>query len=559
MRVDLIRPLASRVQLHSLTELLYLIDDGKLVLPEFQREYLWAEADVRSLLVTVFRGWPAGSLLLMEGEPAQFAVRSFESGPTPVGPPRYVVLDGQQRLTALFQAFRASGPDVYAIDLTRIPELAAALADPSDAETISWDIEDIEQAVVAFPRRQWERKYRSGRAAIHDALLLPTAVLLDPADFYRWRDEVSGMQLLPRPEILASRLTELYRQMLGGVQSYQFPCVVLESSVEPSAIARIFERLNRTGLRLGVFDLVVARTYERSWNLRGEFDRVRVDYPLIDRFFGDDGMPILQVLALVNRRNVRQAAVLDLEPGLVQDGWEAAAGAVDAGLRFLVTTCGVISHQWLPYRSQVLVLGALSLEVDLSQHTHRLQEWFWQSSFGTAFDVAANTRVVSEYEALRGRLMASRPYAAETVEEISGQTIWSATRRRSSAVWRAFLCALAAHGATDPTGAELDLATARRTLEDPGHTFVIEHLFPRVADPTVPESIHLRALNVILLARETVTGRRVEPWEAIVSRPPEQTVDTALASQFLRSRFELLCAWLSTYGVVVNRDIDTSI
>src|SRR5437016_1127085 len=94
----------------ALLDLLSSIDTGDIVLPDFQREYLWTSSHVRSLLTTVLRGWPAGSLLLLERHPDLPAVKAFDGGPPAADDYSLVVLDGQQRLTALYHALHDKGP-----------------------------------------------------------------------------------------------------------------------------------------------------------------------------------------------------------------------------------------------------------------------------------------------------------------------------------------------------------------------------------------------------------------------------------------------------------------
>src|SRR4051812_38900516 len=91
----------------SMMDLVPLLDGvacGELALPDFQRDFDWVETDVLALLVTVFSGWPAGSLMLMRGKPLLFKLRGFDEGPPALSRVGYVVLDGQQRLTSLYHA-----------------------------------------------------------------------------------------------------------------------------------------------------------------------------------------------------------------------------------------------------------------------------------------------------------------------------------------------------------------------------------------------------------------------------------------------------------------------
>src|SRR4051794_32675523 len=111
------KALPQRVALVPLQRLLSGISEGSVVLPEFQRDYVWSNRDARALVATILQGWPAGSLLLMEGTPEAFGVRPFEGQTSASASPELVVLDGQQRLTALFQALTDTGPYRFYLDL----------------------------------------------------------------------------------------------------------------------------------------------------------------------------------------------------------------------------------------------------------------------------------------------------------------------------------------------------------------------------------------------------------------------------------------------------------
>src|SRR5690554_6949669 len=125
-------------QMMDLGRLLLAVDEGAIALPEFQRDFLWDRDDVRELLVTVFAGWPAGSLLLLRKGGEFFRLRPFESTEG-LGSPDLIVLDGQQRLTALHQAFYDRGDTVYAI---KIDDIGAG--------------GELDEAIVAIPRSRWE-------------------------------------------------------------------------------------------------------------------------------------------------------------------------------------------------------------------------------------------------------------------------------------------------------------------------------------------------------------------------------------------------------------------
>src|SRR5262245_27697682 len=107
------RPLYTEVSMLDLERLLDEAESGTIALPDFQREFVWSTQMVRSLLATVFRGWPIGTLLLTRGDLQDFRLKPIEGAPT-LRAVKYVVLDGQQRLTALYNALRGAGETVYA-------------------------------------------------------------------------------------------------------------------------------------------------------------------------------------------------------------------------------------------------------------------------------------------------------------------------------------------------------------------------------------------------------------------------------------------------------------
>ena len=71
---------STKVDMLHLAEILYGIAEGKLGIPEFQRDFDWNDSDVRLLLNTVFSGWPAGSLLLSDARDSPYELRALGGG-----------------------------------------------------------------------------------------------------------------------------------------------------------------------------------------------------------------------------------------------------------------------------------------------------------------------------------------------------------------------------------------------------------------------------------------------------------------------------------------------
>src|SRR5438876_6805415 len=90
-----------------------------LAIPDFQRNFVWEVENTRELLASVMSRYPAGTLLFLKIGPGDqvFRPRQVEGAPT-LGDevPREFVLDGQQRLTALYQALYGRGDYRFFID-----------------------------------------------------------------------------------------------------------------------------------------------------------------------------------------------------------------------------------------------------------------------------------------------------------------------------------------------------------------------------------------------------------------------------------------------------------
>src|SRR5438067_3499424 len=516
----------SQSRMVDLPEILEEIENGFVALPDFQRDFDWTKSDVIKLLVTVLKGWPAGSLLLMHGRAKFFRTRNFEGGPQPKKSAlRYTVLDWQQRLTALYQAVFDRGSYVYTVG-------AAALDEGS--------VDTLEEGVTAHERLIWDAIFRR-RPWAEGEERIPMYALRSPSHYFEWRDRMVSSAEPSARESLAERLSSLYRESLEAFHRYKFPAVTVEAELEPAAISRIFERVNKTGMALSTFDLMVARVYEPGWNLRDFWERARAGGVLIDAFLGEDGMPILQTIAMRQARNIRESAILDLPQIIVRNQWEEAASAVDAALRFLLRECGVVRADWLPYRGMMLPLAAIALERDLADHAPLLRQWFWSRSFALAFDAAANTRVVADYDALVDCIEGGAELA---VPPASAAALLDASRRRQSAIWRAFLCALAVRRAIDVSGEDLGFGDAAERSETRGPQVAVASVLSRsVVVPPRAEPAHLRVLGLVVATRQTARRVQEEYLETIVedaiAEHGHEAVDIALESQFLPPRDEL--------------------
>lgn len=95
-----------------LNNVLNEIVKGEIQLPDFQRGWVWDDDHILSLLVSIARSFPIGSVMLLEnGGEAKFQVRPVEGVNLDNGQvAERLILDGQQRLTSLTQVIKLNNP-----------------------------------------------------------------------------------------------------------------------------------------------------------------------------------------------------------------------------------------------------------------------------------------------------------------------------------------------------------------------------------------------------------------------------------------------------------------
>ena len=92
--------------------LLQMAHNREMALPDFQLDFVWDPFATDELIESIMSNYPAGSLLrIKNGSQLLFQPRAIDGAPTLAkdAKPSYLILDGQQRLTSLYQAFYGVG------------------------------------------------------------------------------------------------------------------------------------------------------------------------------------------------------------------------------------------------------------------------------------------------------------------------------------------------------------------------------------------------------------------------------------------------------------------
>jgi hypothetical protein len=95
----------------TIRDLISEIDKRQMILPEFQRGYVWSQTQVREFVRSLYRGYPTGSFLIWK-TPEPGLVRA--GAPTSDDSKYFnLILDGQQRLTSIYTVVTGEAPQFY--------------------------------------------------------------------------------------------------------------------------------------------------------------------------------------------------------------------------------------------------------------------------------------------------------------------------------------------------------------------------------------------------------------------------------------------------------------
>ena len=94
-----------------ISKLLDQVEANAIVLPEFQREFVWKDSQAKELMNSLFREYPIGGLLVWStNTPPEIKNDAIDEEKQALFE---VLLDGQQRLTVLYMLIKDDYPPYY--------------------------------------------------------------------------------------------------------------------------------------------------------------------------------------------------------------------------------------------------------------------------------------------------------------------------------------------------------------------------------------------------------------------------------------------------------------
>ena len=497
-----------------LKDLLDDVEEGKIQLPDFQRGWVWDDERIKGLLVSISRQFPVGAIMTLDADgDVQFQKRPIE-GVTLTGNERHerYLLDGQQRLTSLYQTLRFDGP----VDTRDARGRRFKRWYYIDMQKSLDPYVDPEDAFVSVPEDRIERT-NFGRDIVLDLSttdlefqnhMIPTEQVMNNAP---WGFQYALYWSKQDDEHPYGNAFEFWmkfqKAILENFTYYKLPVINLEKDTTKEGVCIVFEKVNTGGVVLTVFELLTASLAADGFSLRNDWDarrsRLHSQYGVLQ---GVDSTNFLQAIALLaTQERRRQAITGQPAPGigckkadilnLTLGEYQRWGNKVETGFvstaKFLHSQ-SVFSQNNIPYNTQLVPLAALYAELghelESANAITRLERWYWSGIFGEMYGSSVETQYARDLAEVADYIRnGTEPTLIRDANFAPTRLI--SLRTRQSAAYKGLYALQMKSGAADwRTSKTLTLADWHSEKTD------IHHISPkrwceRVADPNVPDRL----------------------------------------------------------------------
>jgi len=379
--------------------------DGKLKLPAFQRGWRWRTDKVIKLFDSLRQGYPIGALLFLKGENELLAPRTFEGAcvQAPGKDADFLVLDGQQRLTAGIHLLYATGPRQYYIHLERLLELCSTkrINFENKDEVIKFvhDLDETDSYLIA------RQRINDPRSLLVKRHLLCTSILADSTEL--------NLAVLDYLQAYPDRTSFAYRLVVpffSLAKTDTVPVIEIESATQIESISRIFTTLNTTGQMLTPFELVVSILYPKDIDLSQEIKDFRERGKYYENMDGT-GEILLQTVAMLGGKEPKKANLpKTMSAELYAAHKESAYHALEALGRFLTDNLGAALDtkgvDMVPYDAvyapMALALKEINVRnlrgVEKTNAEKKLARWYVGSALSQRYQEGVHNKQVRDYE-----------------------------------------------------------------------------------------------------------------------------------------------------------------
>lgn len=421
---------ADRIHLGSLIEDL---KKGQFVIPDFQRDFEWKPWDVLELVKSIFMDYYIGTLLLWKGSKDNFKMLSCTPIETFEGKldPQHIVLDGQQRLTAIHYAFFQPNQPIAG----RAKPMAYFLNIQDFLE------EDFEKA---FWYNSLTRKYIK---LLQDAELqyenhiFPLGVMSEGTwgtsdwikgyrDYWITKMENEENEELSKKYKLFVESAKTFKAVIEELfNQYYISYIELDRDIDIAKVCDIFTQINSKGVRLDIFDLLNAILRPKEIMLKQMWKECsdELDYTDSKKM----KIYVLQVMSILEQSYCSSKYLYYLVPEAIKtikkpDGsreqivlvessedfsnrWNRSVLALKKAIQSLKSPrdFGAIQPSFVPYPSIIPAFASIKAFVEDSKASNKLdiqtniRKWYWASIFTNRYSSSVESSSAKDFQDLK--------------------------------------------------------------------------------------------------------------------------------------------------------------
>ena len=409
-----------------LDDLLKMVEEGKAQLPDFQRSWVWDDTQIRKLLESITSGFPMGAAMFLAngGDHIRFKYRKFEGvDSTEDMSPEWLVLDGQQRLTTLYQVLKSKKATktrletnrdktilrFYYLDINKCldpnTDRLDAIVSVSEKKQLTTDIGRTVTLDLSTREKEFEN------------LMFPLNITFSPNDRDDWRYDMEMFYNNDR------KYGKLYRdfdqEILRPIQAYCMPVIQLDKETPKEAVCQIFENVNTGGVPLTVFELVTATFAAEGYELRKDWKDIKDKFKgkkngeLLENISGANFLAAMSLLVTYYKRiasgndehvavTCKKRDILRMDLKDYKKHHDALVQGFFDAVNFLVHQ-GIYKSRDLPYSSQFIPLATIFAYdneneklLNLGNNKDLLAQWYWCGVIGELYGSANEARFATD-------------------------------------------------------------------------------------------------------------------------------------------------------------------
>lgn len=417
----------------SLNTLIGRLKEGRYVIPDFQREFEWRPWDIRELIRSIFLDYYIGSLLLWKGKKESFEALACEPIYGYKGSSNsreHIVLDGQQRLTALYYTFLSPNVPLpnktkAAIYFIRIDKFMAEEYDNSFE--YDW-LTRRRKRLLADRQSQYKEHFFPLSVIGAGGWDLPNWIQgyeqywQKTAETCQFEGDEEGLKTA---QLNSQNAKEFGEHIKGITEQYQISYIELDQDLQIDKVCDIFTQINSRGIRLDVFDLINALLKPKGLQLKQMWRKAspRLEFVDTDKM----NVYILQTMSIIiqaycspkylyyllpdqikqvrNPDGTRRQEVLIPDIATFETKWNTSVASLESSIKLLrhPQEYGAISSKYLPYVSILPVFSAMQYYLKTLPPQQKLcaqrkiRHWYWASVFNNRYSGSVESTSARDY------------------------------------------------------------------------------------------------------------------------------------------------------------------